>query len=340
MIKMENSTERKCRRNSWLGKTVLVTGGAGAIGAMLVRRLVEQGAAKIYVLDDLSYGFRWRIPSRRNVYFVLGSVTNDAKLNEVFAERPNIIFHLAAFFANERSIEQPEQDLLVNGLGTLKVLEYALRFGAKRVVYTASSSSRPGFRQGKDGRFVLRTPYQMTKLVGEFYCDFFSRYYDLPTVRVRLFNSYGPGDVPGRYRNVIPNFIYLALQGRPLPITGNGSETRDFTFVEDHVEGLVRAAYIEHEGNWAVDFGSGVETTIAELATTINELTGNSAGLSYVARRKWDTTKRRLAKVDTARSVINYVPRVPLQIGLVRTIHWFKENWETIRKAAGGFPDF
>jgi UDP-glucose 4-epimerase len=318
----------------WHKKTVLVTGGAGAIGANLVHRLVKDGAEKVLVLDDLSEGFRWRLPSRSNIEFHRGSIIDEDKLKQIFRKRPIIIFHLAAIFANQRSIDCPEADLLVNGLGTFKVLQYAARFKARRTIYAASSSSHAEPSRSFSVGSNLQTPYQMTKLLGEFYCDFFARYHDLPIVKPCLFNSYGRGDVPGRYRNVITNFIYLALRGKALPITGTGEETRDFTFVDDHVDGLVRSAFVDKAVNSTFDLGTGVETRMVDLATTINQLTNNKAGIKLIPTRGWDSTKRRVAAVERTKELIGYEPSISLREGLTRTINWFQENWQKIDRLA------
>ena len=129
----------------------------------------------------------------------------------------------------------------------------------------------------------LSSPYQITKMLGELYCNFFQHHYDLPAVKARFFNSYGPGEVPGQYRNVIPNFIYLAMQGQPLPITGTGEETRDFTFVGDIVDGLLRAGHFEAAVGQEFNLASGAETRIIDLAEMINRKVGNQAG-SHVFR--------------------------------------------------------
>jgi len=213
-------------------KTILVTGGAGAIGSNLTRRLAELGA-QVIILDDLSSGVRWNVPSLPGILFVEGDILDEVKLKRVFFERPQIVFHLAAFFANQNSVDHPERDLMVNGMGTLRLLEYSVFTGVERFIYASSGCSIYGSESPLPLReelisLHLSTPYQITKMLGELYCNFFYHHYGLKVVKPRFFNSYGPGEVPGQYRNVIPNFIYLALQGQPLPITGTGEETRDF----------------------------------------------------------------------------------------------------------------
>jgi nucleoside-diphosphate-sugar epimerase len=166
----------------------------------------------------------------------------------------------------------------------------------------------------------------------------FNHHYDLPVVKARFFNSYGPGEVPGQYRNVIPNFIFLAMQGQPLPITGSGEETRDFTYVGDIVDGLLRAGYYQAAVGQEFNLASGEETRIIDLANLINAQVGNKAGVAYASRRKWDTKSRLLASVERAKSLIGYQPGIPFKEGLKRTINWFKENWDHITASASFGP--
>jgi nucleoside-diphosphate-sugar epimerase len=329
-------------REYYHGKKVLVTGGAGAIGSRLVRRLCDAGASLVMVLDDLSSGYTWNLPSAPAMLLVQGDVVNEIKLKRVFAERPQIVFHLAAFFANQNSVDHPESDLQTNGLGTLRLLEYSQLAGIDRFVYASSGcsiygSSAPLPLREEFMSMHLTSPYQITKMLGELYCNFFSNNHGLPVVKTRFFNSYGPGEVPGQYRNVIPNFIYWALQGKPLPITGTGEETRDFTFVEDIVDGLLRAGYFPKAVGQEMNLASGTETKIGDLARMVNTLTGNSAGINFAQRRKWDTKSRLLASVDRAKDLLGYQPHTTFDVGLKATIEWFRENWENI-KASASFP--
>jgi UDP-glucose 4-epimerase len=325
------------------GKTILVTGGAGAIGSNLTRALGELGAKLVIVLDDLSSAVRWNVPSLANVLFVEGSILDEVELKRVFFEGPEVVFHLAALFANQNSIDHPETDLLVNGLGTLKLAQYASLTGVKRFVYASSGcsiygSSAPLPLTEEFMSLHLSSPYQITKMLGELYCNFFQHHYDLPTVKARFFNSYGPGEIPGQYRNVIPNFIYWAMRGEPLPVTGTGEETRDFTYVGDIVDGLLRAGYFEAAVGQEFNLASGAETRIVDLAKMINEQVANNAGIKFTERRKWDTKSRLLASVDRARTLIGYEPRTSFEEGLKNSIAWFRANWEGIHDAASFGP--
>ncbi len=317
---------------------VLVTGGAGAIGSNLCQALLSVGVKKVVILDDLSSAERWNIPADPRMLFVHGSVLDEGDLKRVFTERPWLVYHLAALFANQNSIDHPDHDLMVNGLGTLKVLQYAHLTGVDRVVYASSGCSVYGkspLPLREDFLSMdLNTPYQITKMLGELYCNFYGNFYGLRTVRTRFFNSFGPGEVPGRYRNVIPNFIYWALRGEALPITGTGQETRDWTYVGDIVDGLLRAGTMKDAVGEAFNLGSGKETRVADLAQWINEVTGNPAGVRHVDRRKWDTKDRLLASVDKARSILGWQPRTAFREGLRRTVDWFRAHWSEIQAGA------
>jgi nucleoside-diphosphate-sugar epimerase len=175
-------------------------------------------------------------------------------------------------------------------------------------------------------------------MLGELYCNFFYNHYKLPVVKTRFFNSYGPGEVPGQYRNVIPNFIYWALQGKPLPITGTGEETRDFTYVEDIVDGLLRAGFEPKAIGQEMNLASAVETRIVDLATMINSITKNPAGIAFAPRRNWDTKSRLLASVDRAKDLLGYEPKTPFEAGLANTIEWFRENWDRIQASSSFEP--
>lgn len=325
-------------KEQYKGRTVLVTGGAGAIGSNLVRALAGLGA-QVIVLDDLSSAERWNVPSLPGVMFVEGDILDEVKLKRVYFDRPSIVFHLAAFFANQNSLDHPERDLMVNGMGTLRLLEYSVFTGVERFVYASSGcsiygSGAPLPLKEEFMSLHLSTPYQITKMLGELYGNFFLHQYGLKVVKPRFFNSYGPGEVPGQYRNVIPNWIYWAMKGQPLPITGNADATRDFTYVGDIVDGLLRAGILESAVGQEFNLASGAETRIGDLAEMINKAVGNKAGVVMAGHRKWDTKSRLLACVDRARDTIGYNPATPFEEGLQNTIQWFRDNWALIEASA------
>ncbi|MGD0995693.1 MAG: NAD-dependent epimerase/dehydratase family protein [Candidatus Bathyarchaeia archaeon] len=317
------------------GKTVLVTGGAGAIGSNLVKTLSQLETKKIIILDDLSSSYEWNIPVNSKVAFIKGSVLDDEKLKWAFKEKPQIVYHLAAHFANQNSVDNPETDLMVNGMGTLKVLEYANLVGVERFIYGSSgcgiygADSKMPFEE-HDISMKLYTPYQVTKMLGELYTNYFYNLYRLPIVNARFFNSYGPGEVPGKYRNVIPNFFYWSINKQPLPITGTGDETRDFTYVGDIVNGLLAMAHYQNAVGEAFNLATGREIRIGDLAQWIIEITGNEAGVVFKEQRDWDKKNRLLASIEKAKRVLGYEPNMDFKKGLKHVHTWFKENWQNI----------
>lgn len=321
------------------GETILITGGAGCVGSNLTRKIAELNADKIIILDNLSSAYIWNIPQLDNVEFIKGDILDDRVLKRVFKEKPDYVFHLAAHFANQNSVDNPEKDLMVNGIGILKVLEYANLVGVKRFVYSSSGcgvyglDSKMPFEE-HDISISLHTPYQVTKLLGELYTNYFYNLYDLPIVNARFFNVFGPGEVPGKYRNVIPNFFYWAMTGNPLPITGDGSETRDWTYVEDIVDGLLMMGIKEEAIGEAINLGSGKDQKVIDMATTVNDLTGNDEGFAYMARRDWDAKTKLLSSIEKAEKILGYKPKVEFKDGLKNTYEWFVENWENIEKHA------
>ena len=325
-------------------RTIVVTGGAGAIGSNLVRELAQLVGEKgrIVILDNLSASPVWNVPPLPNVMFVEGDVRNDISLKRVFGEKPSMVYHLAAFFANQNSVDYPEVAAEVDISGLIKVLTYARFLDVERFVYASSGCAIYGAETPLPytEEFMsmhLTTPYQIDKMAGEMYCNFFHHNFALPVVKPRFFNSYGPGEVPGQYRNVIPNFIYWAMKGLPLPITGEGKMTRDFTYVGDLVSGLIKGGYTEKAIGESFNLASGVEIEIIKLAEMINEATGNKAGMVFKQRRNWDTKSRLLASVDKASGLIGYKPQFSFEVGLANTVAWFRENWDKIQEAAD-FP--
>ncbi len=325
--------------SQYKGKNILVTGGAGCIGSNLTKALIKAEAAKIIILDDLSAAERWNIPAASTVVFIEGSVLNEEALKRAFSERLDFVFHLAAHFANQNSVDNPETDLMVNGLGTLKVLQYSHLTNVGRFVFASSGCSVYGSQAPLPLKedFVslhLDTPYQITKLLGELYCNFFYNYHGLPVAIARYFNVYGPGEIPGAYRNVIPNFIYWALQQKKLPITGTGEETRDFTFVEDIVDGTLRLGIIPEAVGDAFNLASETETKVIDIANMVNEITGNHSGVEFVARRDWDKITRRRASIEKAKRILDYEPKMKMKEGIKKTYDWIIENRDRIEACA------
>lgn len=312
--------------SEWTGTTVLVTGGAGAIGSQLVRRLHGDGAA-VVVVDDLSSGHLDALPTGLHD-LVIGDITDVGALDRAFRSSPEVVFHLAALFANQNSIDHPERDLAVNGLGTLRVVDAARRRGVRRIVYASSScvyGDRPGALREDHASIDAATPYQATKLLGEQYARLLSGTGVEPVV-ARLFNVYGPGDGPGRYRSVIPNFLAAALCDEPITVHGDGSATRDFTYVDDIVDGLLRCATVPEAAGGTFNLGAGSETTVAQLASSIVRITGSRSEIRSVPGRPWDTVRRRRADPSRAADVLGWSAVCGLEPGLRATAAWLRDG--------------
>ena len=325
--------------NEYQDKTILITGGAGCVGSNLTRRFADLGVEKVTVLDNLSSSYEWNIPDYENVEFVKGDILDDATLEKAFDEKPDYVYHLAAHFANQNSVDHPEEDLMVNGMGILKVLQYARLSNVDRFVYSSSGCGVYGLDSEmpfdeNDISISLYTPYQVTKLLGELYTKYFHNLYGMNIVNARFFNVFGPGEVPGKYRNVIPNFMYWSKNGQTLPITGDGTETRDWAFVDDICSGLIAMGIEEEAVGEAINLGSGKNHRVIDMANKINALTGNDAGIEYVGRRDWDVKTDLLSSIDKAKDLLGYSPRVSFDEGLERTHDWFCENWDNIRNSA------
>ena len=311
------------------GSQVLVTGGAGAIGGNLVFTLLAR-SHRVIVVDDLSSGDRANCPPHDRLEFVEGSILDETVMKPLFQRGTiEVVFHLAAHFANQNSIEFPQVDLETNALGTLKMLDWSRTARVRRFIYT-SSSSVYGKARGElheDAPIQLHTPYAISKWAGEEYVRFYHNYHGLDVVILRLFNAYGPGDPPGPGRNVIPNFLAWAYRGEPLPVMGTGKETRAFTYMEDLVAGIVSASEQPGIGGEVINLGSSREIPIGKLAEMINKLTGNQGGIDFQPRRSWDTVERRKANIAKAQTLLAYNPSTPFEEGLVRTIEWFKSRF-------------
>jgi UDP-glucose 4-epimerase len=341
-INLDKELER-----SYSGRNILVTGGAGAIGSNLIIALSELvgKSGKIIVLDNLSSiknKNAWNVTPLSNILFVEGDVRSDIDLKRVFKENISLVFHLAAFFANQNSVDYPEVSAEVDIIGQIKLLEYSRLTQIERFIYASSGcaiyGSYPQLPLKED--FIsmhLTTPYQINKMTGEMYCNFYAHHYDMKIVNCRFFNSFGPGEVPGQYRNVIPNFIYWAMKAQSLPITGTGEETRDFTYVLDLVQGLVKSGYYQQAVGENFNLASGEEISIVEMAKLVNAATGNKSPLNFMPRRKWDTKPRLLASIEKAQKLIGYQPVIEFNNGLMKNIEWFKDNWQLIEQLAD-FP--
>lgn len=302
-------------------KRVVVTGGAGFIGSNLAKELAGR-SYEVIILDDLSTGKKVNIKpilEQGTVGFYQGSITDDSLLQVLFRD-VDYVFHLAAIPSVPRSIENPQASHDVNVTGTLKVLLAAKNNGVKKVIYASSSSGygdTPVLPKREDMLPNPQSPYAVTKVAGEYYCAVFQQVYALPTVCLRYFNVYGPGqDADSQYAAVIPKFFRRLSEGKPPVIFGDGEQTRDFTFVQDAVTASILAA--ESDSSGIVNIGAGAKSSINRLAQLIISLTQNNLKPVYEASRPGDIMHS-LADISRARA-FGYEPKYSLEEGLRRTI--------------------
>jgi len=308
------------------GKRVAVTGGAGFIGSNLADELATGNS--VIIIDDLSAGRKENIVSlieKDNVRFIKGSILDLSLLQEAF-RGVDFVFHLAALPSVPRSIKDPQATNEVNITGTLNVLLAARDNNVKKVIYASSSSvygDTPTLPKREDMPPNPRSPYALTKLVGEYYCHIFHQIYALPTTCLRYFNIYGMRQNPdSQYAAVIPRFVARVSRDEPPIIYGDGEQTRDFTFVRDAVEATILAA--ESDASGVFNIGSGNRITINDLAKLIARLLATSAKPIYQEPRPGDI-RHSLADISKARN-FGYNPKYSLEAGLTETVRSFQHE--------------
>lgn len=325
---------------------ILVTGGAGFIGSHLVDRLLGRGD-EVHVLDDLSTGSMANLQGHvgnDRFHFVNGTIL-DESLVERMIEPVDTVYHLAATVGVKHVVRDPLRGLLTNVQGTEVVFRTAFRYW-KRVLLASTSevygkTTRFPFREGDDrvlgDTSVHRWSYSAAKAVDE-HIAFAYADRGLPVSIVRYFNSYGPRIDEQGYGSVVAAFIRQALTGEPLEIHGDGSQSRCFTFVEDTVEGTLRAGESEEALGLAFNLGTEEETSVAELARRVVGLTGSSSTLTHVPYERvfgpgFEDTPRRLPCMERCRERLGWEPTWKLDDGLRLTIRWCREHF------AGGVTD-
>ncbi len=302
-------------------KTAIVTGGAGFIGSHLSEELANRGY-RVVIIDDLSTGKKENIQKlikQTNVEFHQGSVNHSPLLQKLF-KGADYVYHQAAIPSVPRSVESPLASHETNLTGTLNVLMAARNSRVKKVVYASSSSvygDAPTLPKNENMPPDPQSPYAVTKLTGEYYCQVFQQVYGLATVCLRYFNVYGPRQDPNsEYAAVIPKFIKRISEGQPPIIFGDGEQTRDFTFIGDVVEANLQFA--ENSAGGVFNIGSGKNITINELATMVLKIIGKHLEPVYQSPRPGDI-KHSLADISKARG-FGYNPHYSLEQGLKQTI--------------------
>jgi UDP-glucose 4-epimerase len=309
----------------------LVTGGAGFIGSHLVEALVERGHA-VRVLDNFSTGALANLEGVRDRVHILDGDITDLKSVRTAMEGVEVVFHQAALASVPRSIANPLATHQACVTGTLHVLMAARDVGARRVVYAASSSAYGGSRKlpkCEDDPTLPLSPYAVAKLAGEQYCAVFAGVYGLETVRLRYFNVFGPRQSPDSpYAAVIPKFIEAMTSGRQPLIHGDGTQSRDFTFVADVVQANLLAAEAPGVSGKVYNIACGRRTSLLELVEQLNQQLGTDIKPMHTEARRGDV-RHSLASIDEARDDLNYEPTTDVATGLRHCLAWWRQRQPT-----------
>lgn len=305
---------------------ILVTGGAGFIGSNLVRRLLADEVARVAVIDDYSTGSPENLTGL-DVEMFEGSIL-DLSLLERAAADAHAIVHLAARPSVPRSIKDPRASHEANATGTLNILEAARTVGAHVSVASSSSvyGANPTLPKHEDLRPHPISPYAVSKLAAETYALAYAEVYDVPVLPFRFFNVFGPGQAAGHaYAAVVPAFLDAALAGRPIPIHGDGLQTRDFTFVDTVTEVLSGAARSRIRSDMPVNLAFGTRHSLLEVIAIMEDLIGQPLEREHTDPRPGDVRDSQAAN-DRLRNLFPDVQPVPLRDGLARTLDWFRSN--------------
>ncbi|MFN3651839.1 MAG: SDR family oxidoreductase [Armatimonadota bacterium] len=311
--------------------TVLVTGGAGFIGSHLVDGLLARGYS-VRVLDDFSTGSAENLAHVDDrIELIRGSILDAEAVRRAVAGCVGVL-HEAAIASVARSVDDPVGVNQVNVGGTIGVLTAARDAGVRHFVYAASAAA-----YGNSTRLPLQegelpdplSPYAVTKLAGEQYCRVFHRLFGMQTVALRYFNVFGPRQsLASRYASVIPAFVTAALSGEPIPLEGDGTQSRDFVYVGDVVRANLLALETPSAGGEILNIGEGRRTDLNLLIRRLGELSGREPRVERGPARPGDITHS-VADVSRAAQVLGYRPETGFAEGLRQTVEWFRQQLET-----------
>lgn len=312
-----------------LSGIALVTGGAGFIGSHIASALVAAGA-RVRIIDDLSTGYRENLDEiGGDVDFVHASLADEQPLKRAL-EDVELVFHEAAIPSVPRSVEDPRQTHIASVDSTFELLLASREKKVKRLVYAASSSAygdQPTLPKIETMLPEPLSPYAVAKLVGEHYCQVFTRVYGLETISLRYFNVFGPRQDPSsQYSGVISRFISALLSGETPVIYGDGEQSRDFTYIDNVVEANLKAGESVKGIGQVINIANGERISLNQLLDELKEVTGNpDVTADYKDLRPGDV-KHSLADITRARELLGFEPKVDLREGLARTIDWWKNS--------------
>ncbi|HUE84192.1 MAG TPA: SDR family oxidoreductase [Pyrinomonadaceae bacterium] len=312
-----------------LSGTVLVTGGAGFIGSHIASAMAGQGA-RVRIIDDLSTGSLENLKEiSGDIDFVEASLTDERALRRAL-ENVELVFHEAAIPSVPRSVEDPRQTHVACVDATFSLLLGAREQNVKRVVYAASSSAygdQPTLP--KEERMLPEplSPYAVAKLVGEYYCEVFTRVYGLETLSLRYFNVFGPRQDPSSpYSGVVSRFISALLGNERPVIFGDGEQSRDFTFIDNVVQANLSAATTTKGIGQVMNIANGQRVTLNQLLAEIKDLTGKREVQADYQESRVGDVRHSLADISRAIEFLDFKPQVGLREGLKQTIDWWKQS--------------
>lgn len=339
-------------KDNFVGQTVLVVGGAGFVGSNLVHQLLLQDVKKIIVVDNLLSSDASNIPGDPRVEFVFGSITDDSILHRLPGDL-DYAFHLACFHGNQSSIADPFGDHDNNTYTSLRLFDRLKDLKQlKKVVYAAAAcavaektyDSPTATTEEQPVTLYHDSPYSISKIIGELYGNYYFQQHQLPFIKARFSNVYGPREILGAgqwrgtlhtvWRNVTPTFVWRSLNGEALPLDNGGNASRDFIFVEDMARGLMACALNGVAGE-VYNLATGKETTILQLARLINEFTGNKTPVDLKPARDWDRSGKRFASTQKAQKELGFIAQIEIREGIRRTVEWMQLNEELIRHSIG-----
>jgi UDP-glucose 4-epimerase len=303
---------------------VVITGGAGFIGSNLAKQLYDDGH-DVLVIDNLRSGYRKNLLGLKNVTFIEGSITNEKMVKEELKGK-DYVFNFAALVSVPESLEKPEECVDINVKGLLNLLKYSKEYELKKFVQVSSAAvygENPIIPKKVKMIPDPKTPYAVTKLDGEYYCNIYNDAFGLKTISLRFFNVYGPKQDPkSQYAAAIPIFIYRALKGEDIIIYGDGEQTRDFIFIDDVISALKLAVQKENI-NGVFNVANENSISINRLAKEVISLTGSKSKILYEKERPGDI-KHSLASITETKEILGFEPKIVLRDGLKKTIEFFK----------------
>ena len=306
-------------------RLTLVTGGAGFIGSHIAAACAARGD-RVRVADNLSTGYRHNLDAIPGAEFLEGDLA-DADFAARAVEGADLVFHQAAIPSVPRSVKDPAGSNRANIDASLNVLLAARGAGVRRVVYAGSSSAygdTPVLPKHEDMPPNPRSPYALQKLVAEQYCSLFTQLYGLETVTIRYFNVFGPRQDPSSaYSGVISQFAKALTEGRSPTIYGDGGQTRDFTYIDNVVDGVLRASEAPAASGEVINVATGGRISLLELFAVMKKLTGANVEPVFAEGRAGDVRDSQ-ADISKAKRLLGYEPIVSFEDGLAKTIAWYR----------------